>query len=57
MDICLDKILLNICTDINEWASYNGDCSQICINTHGSYICSCSTGYVIESDRHNCTGQ
>ena len=23
----------------------------------GSYICSCSSGYVIESDGHNCTGQ
>ena len=59
MNICVEKTTLNTCTDINECASYNEDphCSQTCINTLGSYICMCSSGYVIESDGHNCTGQ
>ena len=51
------KIILNICTDINECASYNGGCSQSCINTPGSYTCSCSSGYILDVDGHNCTGQ
>ena len=52
MNICVEKTTLNTCTDINECASYNGDphCSQTCINTLGSYICICSSGYVIESE-------
>ena len=52
-----EKIILNTCTDINECASYNGGCSQSCINTPGSYMCSCSSGYILDIDGHNCTGQ
>ena len=44
-------------TDINECASYNGGCSQTCSNTPGSYSCSCNSGYVLNIDGHNCTGQ
>ena len=44
-------------TDINECASYNGGCSQTCFNTPGSYFCSCNSGYVLNINGHNCTGQ
>ncbi|VDD92750.1 unnamed protein product, partial [Enterobius vermicularis] len=33
------------CIDINECANNNGNCEQVCINTQGSYRCSCETGY------------
>ncbi|XP_058454733.1 uncharacterized protein LOC131432461 isoform X2 [Malaya genurostris] len=33
------------CVDINECAVKNGGCRQKCINSPGSYSCSCNTGY------------
>ena len=42
--------------DINECAIDNGDCSQDCTNTLGSYFCSCSVGYSLDIDAHNCSG-
>ena len=44
------------CIDINECKANNGGCDHICTNTESSYICSCNSGYQIESDEHNCTG-
>ena len=29
-------------------------CSDICLNTPGSYVCQCGTGYVLSSDRMSC---
>ena len=43
--------------DINECASNNGNCSQICSNTVGSYMCSCMTGYVLDVDGTTCNGE
>ena len=43
--------------DINECSEENGGCSLACINTIGSYYCSCHTpGYTLTFDKHNCTG-
>ena len=42
--------------DINECVTQNGGCEQNCQNTIGSYSCSCLTGYLIDSNDHNCTG-
>lgn len=33
------------CSDINECAIKNGGCDQKCVNTPGSYSCSCNTGF------------
>ena len=64
VQVCIDKCVLKIIiiilftiTDINECALYNGGCSQTCSNTSGSYSCSCNSGYVLNIDGHNCTGQ
>ena len=45
------------CTDINECATNNGGCAQICTNTVSSYYCSCGAGYMMGSDGHTCSGE
>ena len=35
----------------------NGGCSHNCINLDGTYICSCPTGYELDSTRKNCVGK
>ena len=52
--ICLIyKLLL----DIDECQRDTDGCSQICTNTIGSYICSCNSGYRLNTDRHTCNGK
>ncbi|XP_033870304.3 low-density lipoprotein receptor-related protein 1B-like isoform X1 [Acipenser ruthenus] len=41
------------CTDYDECAVY-GTCSQTCMNTYGSYGCSCTEGYIMQSNRKSC---
>ena len=48
----LDLILY--CTDIDECLAETDLCEQMCINTPGSYDCSCDDGYT--EDGFNCTG-
>ena len=43
--------------DIDECATNNGGCEQTCINTIGSFYCSCRTGYQLDGDGFNCTGE
>ena len=43
--------------DINECESNNGNCSQSCTNTNGSYICSCLSGYMLSVDKKTCDGK
>ena len=45
------------CTDINECATNNGGCAQICTNTVSSYHCSCGAGYMMGGDGHTCSGE
>ncbi|CAB3409318.1 unnamed protein product [Caenorhabditis bovis] len=33
------------CADVNECLKNNGHCDHICVNTQGSYTCSCRNGY------------
>ena len=41
--------------DIDECASGNGGCDQICTNTPGSYQCSCNISYT--QSGHSCQGR
>ena len=41
--------------DLDECASNNGGCDQVCTNTHGSYQCSCNPGYT--KNGHRCEGK
>ncbi|XP_034048632.1 collagen and calcium-binding EGF domain-containing protein 1 isoform X2 [Thalassophryne amazonica] len=44
------------CLDIDECADKNASvCSQICINSAGSYRCECEKGYFLEKDGKTCT--
>ena len=43
--------------DIDECSSNKGNCSQICTNTDGSYVCSCQSGYLLGADSKTCNGK
>ncbi|XP_054466107.1 low-density lipoprotein receptor-related protein 2 [Anoplopoma fimbria] len=43
------------CADIDECEGrWPGVCSQLCINTLGSYQCDCHPGYIMEMGGHHC---
>ena len=42
-------------TDINECDSNNGGCEHNCINSDGSYTCTCDNGYDVVNFT-NCSG-
>ena len=43
-------------SDIDECIEGTHDCSQICINTVGSFICRCNSGYELDIDGVTCNG-
>ncbi|XP_056875705.1 collagen and calcium-binding EGF domain-containing protein 1 isoform X6 [Takifugu flavidus] len=44
------------CLDIDECADRNmSACSQLCVNSVGSYRCECEKGYFLEEDGQTCT--
>ena len=43
--------------DIDECATNNGGCESDCTNTIGSFSCSCGTGYKLDGNGLNCTGE
>ena len=43
--------------DVNECATNNGGCSHTCINTIGSFVCSCMAGYTLGADSRSCNGK
>ena len=43
--------------DINECATNNGGCSQVCLNTEGSYSCDCYPGYELGPKNQMCNGR
>ena len=42
--------------DINECSIDNGGCTETCVNTNGSYYCTCNAGYTLKQDQHSCKG-
>ena len=45
------------CADIDECTESRSLCEQNCINTPGSYICTCNPGYSLLNNRISCAGQ
>ncbi|CAF4992830.1 unnamed protein product, partial [Rotaria sp. Silwood1] len=41
------------CEDINECIENPNACHQYCLNTNGSFMCSCAEGFVLQSDGHS----
>ena len=42
---------------MNECSDNNGGCEHTCINSEGSYSCSCNSGYSLDSNDRNCSGK
>lgn len=42
------------CTDVDECETRNGECSQQCTNTPGSFFCSCRNGYELGANGWAC---
>jgi len=44
-------------TDLNECrVFYNGGCQHNCVNTIGSYFCTCDRGFFLSKDGQSCEG-
>ena len=50
-------IIVTSFIDIDECSSGNGGCQQICVNTNGSYHCTCQTGFSLNTDNSSCSGK
>ena len=46
-----------ILLDIDECAEGIDSCAQTCINTIGSYLCSCGSDYRLASNGRTCNGK
>ena len=44
-------------SDIDECAENSAVCSDICVNTNGSYYCTCPDNLVLGMDGVNCMGK
>ena len=57
IDSRLHQIFMHISKDTNECIAINGGCSQWCTNTNGSFVCSCETGYSLDTNNLTCGGK
>lgn len=53
MDVTLNRFG---CSDIDECSRRTANCGHSCVNTQGSFTCSCGMGYVLVSDMRTCIG-
>ena len=44
-------------TDVDECKRGTNNCSQLCINTVGSYTCDCILGFQLDSDGRACNSK
>ena len=51
------KNVFDLSSDIDECATANGRCSQVCVNRPGSYECRCKSGYALADDKKTCVGK
>lgn len=42
--------------DVDECSLDLHDCNQTCVDTHGSFNCTCVEGYLSEDSGRNCAG-
>ena len=49
--------LWSLCTvDIDECQTGEANCSQLCDNVPGSFVCKCRAGYSLQGDGATCAG-
>ena len=41
--------------DIDECVERTAGCEQTCVNSNGSFVCSCADGYDMNQDNATCT--
>ena len=44
-------------SDIDECSEGTHNCSQICTDTDGSFMCGCNNGYRLDFDNVTCNGK
>ena len=44
-------------TDVDECSEQVDECDQDCKNTDGSYICGCSSGFLLDPNGKSCNGE
>ena len=49
-------ITYNPLSDMDECTLGINECNQDCVNTEGSYLCSCFAGYHLMSNQKTCVG-
>ena len=49
-------IIYNLLSDVDECTLGINGCNQNCVNTEGSYLCSCFAGYHLISNQKTCVG-
>ena len=42
--------------DIDECDDTYHGCHHTCLNTNGSYVCSCYNGFILSEDERSCEG-
>ena len=47
----------SIIVDINECATNDGGCAQVCTNSDASFMCSCNSGFMLSDDGFSCNGE
>ena len=46
-----------ILSDVNECTQNTDGCQQRCVNTPGSIMCECNSGYSLNGDGRTCSGE
>ena len=46
-----------ICTDVNECREQVDECDHDCKNIIGSYLCGCSSGFLLDPNGKSCNGK
>ena len=43
--------------DVDECATHADNCEVGCVNTDGSFQCTCNEGYKLQQNGHSCEGR
>ena len=55
--MCPMCVISGVGVDVNECQDNNGDCQHDCVNTPGSFYCSCHDGYRLQGSNNTCRGR